>query len=246
MFATWREGFSMVPLVLVLTAVIVAFGANLAGPGIDDLLHPWSLQWQFWPVQYIRPWGIEGPLLPGIELTIVPLAAIVAPRLRLGAERIRSLHKGKIRLFLPLLMTTSLVGLTAYLVWSWGLPQAELGPDEFGVVRWLGVALLGAFTWFWLPAFPRVTAKLAGMIGGPALFAAAGYLLFSDAFKNEPGYSEISTVFTAFAVLLAIIAEPLMLISGRLWLSSSAHAALTGASMIGLSYVGTLVYVCCG
>ena len=231
----------MVPLVAVLIAAIAIFGANLGGPGIDDLLHPWNLYWQFWPVTYRSDSGLDAPLLPGIELTIVPLAAIAAARVRLGEGRIQSLHQSKIRLFLPLLMTTSLVGLTAYLVWSWQLPQAGFGPNEFGIVRWLGTVLLAAFTWFWLPLFPRVMAKLAGIIGGPALFAAAGYLLFADFLKHEPDYNEIATAYTAFAVILALMAELLMLTSYRLWLSPSAHAVWTGALMTGLAAFGTTV-----
>lgn len=233
----------MAPLLLVLIAVLATFGTNLAGPGINDLLHPWSLGWQFWPMDYSIYGRVDGPLLIGVELTAVPVTALAAAKLRLGASRLALLHQGKIRLFLPLLMAGSLVGVTTYLVWALNLPQSEFGPNEFGVVRWLGVALLAAFTWFWLPVFPRVTAKLAGMIGGPALFAGAGYLLFAGALKNEPGYNEIATFYAACAVVLAVGAELLLLTSGRLWLSPRAHAVWTGALMMGLSYVGTLVYV---
>ncbi len=241
MFATWREGFSMVPLVVVLIAVVATFATNLAGPGIDDLLHPWSLGWQFWPMDYSIIAQEDVPLLIGVELTAVPATAIAAAKWRPGADQLALLHQGKIRLLLPLLMAGSLIGVAAYLVWSLNLPQAVFGPNEFGVSRWLGVALLAAFTWFWLPVFPRVTAKLAGMIGGPALFAGVGYLLFAGALKNEPGYNEIATFYAACAVMLALGAELLLLTSGRLWLSPRAHAVWTGALMVGLSYVGTLV-----
>lgn len=242
MFATWREGFSMVPLVVVLIAVGATVATNLAGPGIDDLLHPWSLGWQFWPMDYSIFAQEDGPLLIGVELTAVPVTAIAAAKLGLAPDRLALLHQGRMRLFLPLLMAASLVGVAAYLVWSLNLPQSVFGPNEFGVFRWLGVALLAAFTWFWLPVFPRVTAKLAGMIGGPTLFAAAGYLLFAEVIKNEPGSSEISGVYTMLAVVLALAADLLLLVSGRLWWNPRAHAVWTGVLMAGLSYVGTLVY----
>ena len=77
-------------------------------------------------------------------------------------------------------MAAALAALCAWLVWSWGQPQASFGPDRFGYARWLGTALAAASTIFWLPLFPRLTAILAGMIAGPALFAGLGYLFYES------------------------------------------------------------------
>ena len=237
----------MLPLLVALVAVMWLLGMNLGGPGVHDLLHPWDLSWAFdlWPVEHSHYLGIDSPTLPGVELTIVPVAAIVAARLRLGTNRIASLSDGKIRLFLPLLMALSLVGVVAYLVWSWKLPQADFGPGEFGAVRWLGAAILAAFTWFWLPVFPRVTAKLAGMIGGPTLFAGVGYLFYADVVKNAPsGYCEGSCSFFLMIFLCVVfVLELLMLLSTRLWPSPIAHAVWTGALMAALAALGTTVPV---
>ena len=56
--------------------------------------------------------------LPGIELAIVPLAAIAAARLRFGAGRILALRRSRVGPWLPLLMAASLFGLAVYLVWT--------------------------------------------------------------------------------------------------------------------------------
>ena len=237
----------MAPLVVVLIAVMWTLGMNLGGSGVHDLLHPWAISWSqdLWPVEYSSYLGIDTPTLPGIELIVVPLTAIAAAKLRLGTKRVASLHEGGFRLFLPVLMAASLVGVTAYLVWSWGLPQADYGPDEFGFLRWLGAALLALFTWFWWPVFPRVTAKLAGMIGGPVLFAGFGYLVFADVIKNDPiGYCEGSCAFWVMLTLLAVFAlELCLLVSQRLWLSPGAHAVWTGALMAALAALGTTMPV---
>ena len=116
----------------------------------------------------------------GIELTVLPLVAIGAARRPRSADRLLSLRWTGINPFLPLLMAASLVGLLAYLAWSWSTPLTAVGPDEFGVIRWLGTALTATFAFIWLPLFPRVTATLAGMIAGPALFAVVGYAFFAS------------------------------------------------------------------
>ena len=237
----------MAPLLGVLIAVMWTLGMNLGGPGVHDLLHPWSMWWamDLWPVKHSSYLGIDTPNLPGVELIAVPLAAIAAANLRPGAERITLLREGSFRQFLPALMAASLVGVTAYLVWSWGLPQADFGPDEFGFVRWLGTALLASFTWFWWPVFPRVTAKLAGMIGGPALFAGIGYLLYADVIKNEPtGYCEGGCAFGVMLTLCAVFVLELCLkLSKRLWLSPVAHAVWTSGLMAAVAALGTTMPV---
>ncbi len=117
---------------------------------------------------------------PGVELTVIPIAALAAAHLNIGAVRIIELRASRQGPYLPLLMAASSVGLITYLVWSWTTPLSSFGPDEFGVLRWLGAALAAAFTVVWLPLFPRIAASLAGMIAGPALFAVVGYTFFGS------------------------------------------------------------------
>ena len=156
-----------VALVVVGIAVTYTFGLFLAAGGVHNFLHHF-------------PEGSSHSRLTGIELAIVPLSAIAAAWLRPGADRIRALRETWAGPWLPLLMAATLVGLCTWLVWSWLLPQASFGPDQFGYARWLGTALAAAFTIFWLPLFPRLTAILAGMIAGPALIAGIGYIFFGS------------------------------------------------------------------
>ena len=233
----------MLPLLVALVAVMWIMGMNYGGLGVHDLLHPWDLYLEvdLWPVEYSRYLGIDSPALPGIELTIVPLAAIAAARLRLGADWISSLRERAVAPTLPLWMALTLIGVIGYVVWSWGLPQAEFGPHEFGIPRWFGAGLLAAFAWFWWPLFPRVTAKLAGMIGGPALFAGIGYLFYADVIKNEPtGYCEGSCVTVLMVYLFIVFALELAFFAiRRLRWSPLAHAVWTGVLMAALAALGT-------
>ena len=169
------ERLGWVLLVLVVVAVVFLFGVLLAGRGVHDLLHFFPEEWSH-------------SRLTGIELTIVPLSAIAAAWLRPGADRIRSIRQTWAGPWLPLLMAAALAGLCTWLVWSWN-PflagswnpfLAGFGPDGYGYARWAGTALAAALTIFWLPLFPRLTAILAGMIAGPALFAGLGYLFYES------------------------------------------------------------------
>ncbi len=156
-------------------------------------------------------------MLPGVELAVVPIAAFVAARWRIAAGRLGSLHSSGIGPYLSLLMSATLVGLVAYLVWSWTTPLTTAGPSsEIGLVRWLGAALAAAFTCIWLPIFPRVTLTLAGMIAGAVLFAGLGYALFpsqmtvpDDRWGTDGGHGA-----AFFAVLVILI-----WIAGAVWLA---------------------------
>ncbi len=159
------EGLGWIALLLVVTTLMFYFGA-IGAFLLDDTLHH-------------RPPGRA--TLPGVELVIMPLAAIAAARWRVGADRLIALCASRVGPGLGLLMAAALVGLVAYLYWSWETALTTIGPvPEFGLVRWLGTALAAAFTVVWLPLFPRITATLAGMIAGPALFAMIGYTFFGS------------------------------------------------------------------
>ncbi|MCY4620093.1 MAG: hypothetical protein OXD50_16295 [Chloroflexi bacterium] len=179
-------------LLLVLILVMWLFGMSGAFL-LDDVLH--------------HAPGLQATR-PGIELVVVPLIAIAAARWRWGADRILTLRWSGAVYFLPALMCASLVGLITYLLWSWMTPLTTVGPNEFGLVRWLGTALAALFVVLWLPLFPRITATLAGMIAGPALLALVGYS-FSGSFmqidspsSDGPRSAAIGTSFLATLVYL--------------------------------------------
>ena len=199
------ESLGWVLLVPVVVVVVFTFGALLAGEGIDEILHA-SPDW-YW--RHSR--------LTGIELTIIPLSAIFAAWLRPGADRIKALRETRSGPWLPLRMAATLAGLCAWLIWSWHLPQASFGPDQFGYARWLGTALAAAFTIFWLPLFPRMTAVLAGMIAAPALFAGLGYLFFESFLTMPLGYDLWESCFPITLVypLLALEIGLLLLVLGN-------------------------------
>ena len=225
------ERLGWVLLILVVVVVVFTFGALLAGRGVHDLLHFFPEEWSH-------------SRLTGIELTIVPLSAIFAAWLRPGADRIRALRETRSGPWLRLRMAAALAGLCVWLVWSWHLPLASFGPDQFGYARWLGTALAAAFTIFWLPLFPRVTAVLAGMIAGPALFAGLGYLFF-ESFLTMPVrdcYESSCVIGPAFYTLLALMVGSVLL--GLLpWLAELRRpplmcAVVSGALALGLAVLG--------
>ena len=191
-------------LVLALIAVVFFFGGVLAYGGIDQILHH-------------VPEGWSHTRLRGIELTIVPLSAIAAAWLRPGADRIQAIRETRAGPWLPLLGAAALVGMSVWLSWSWDLPQASFGPDRFGYARWLGTALAAAFTIFWLPLFPRVTATLAGMIAGPAIFAGLGYLFFESFLTKPPEDCYETCPGPPFVTLLALMVGFALLGGFRLW-----------------------------
>ena len=188
--------------------------------------------------------------LAGTELAIIPLTAIAATKWRFAANRLQTFRASDIGPFLPLLLAATLFGLMTYLRWSWLTPLNAFGPDEFGVVRWLGTALAAAFTMIWLPLFPRITATLAGMIAGPAVFAVIGYT-FLGSYMRNPGLSQLESwvgigLFFLVAVLLVWMPVALWL-SHRAWLGEVvrqgrrplSHALWSGALMLLLTVWGT-------
>ena len=215
-----------VVLVLALIVVAFTFGLFLAQAGIDQILHDFP------------GWGRRHSRLTGIELTIVPLSAIAAAWLQPGADRIRAIRETPVSPHVPLLMAAALVGLIAWLVWSWHLPQASFGPDGFGYARWLGTALAAAFTIFWLPLFPRLTAMLAGMIAGPAVFAGLGYLFFESFLTRPPeDCYESDCVLYGISLSLLALAIGFVLLGGFRFLAYNClSSVLLLASFISLFF----------
>ena len=227
------ERIGMGALLLVLVLLIFLFGASVYL--LDEVLH----QRPQWPAA-----------LPGIELVAVPVAAIATARWRVLAGRLTSFRASGIGPYLPVCMALTLVALITYLSWSWTTPLTTFGPvPQFGPLRWLGSAFTAAFTVVWLPLFPRVTATLAGMIAGPALFAVIGYMFFpahmADANPGSDG--------TALAAAMVAIVATLLWVPGAIWLSHGArlgravrqgrrplfHAIWLGALMLCLTIMGT-------
>ncbi|MCY4620092.1 MAG: hypothetical protein OXD50_16290 [Chloroflexi bacterium] len=219
-------------LLLVLTLVIWVF-SGLGAFRLDDTLHHRTS----WPATR-----------PGIELAIVPLIAVAAARWRWGTDRIMTLRWSPAVYYLPALMCASLVGLITYLVWSWSTPLTTVGPNEFGLVRWLGTALAAGFTIIWLPLFPRITATLAGMIAGPGLVAVIGYSFFGTHMQvHSPGSEKVigaTLVYGSLAMLLWLVGA-INLIQDA-WLDRVVrperqpltHAIWSGSIMLGLAVLG--------
>ena len=227
------DGLGLILLLSVLVLVVIyfsMFGAFL----LDDTLHGHVADWR--------------ATRPGLELVIVPLAACVAARQRFLESRLKSFRESGVGPYLALLMAATLAGLCAFLAWSWRTPLTTLGPDDFGIVRWLGTALAAGFTIIWLPLFPRVTATLAGMIGGPALFAVIGYTFLGSHMQIE--YVGSDSVLSP-AITFMLYAMPVWIV-GAFGLSHwtrngevvkhgvhwSGHAVWSGAVMLCLALLG--------
>ena len=87
-----------------------------------------------------------------------------------------------------------------------GPPQAVFGPElEFGLLRWLGIVLAAGFAWVWMPLFPRITATLAGMFAGPALFAIIGYTFFASCMPADDSVRSERILSVAFSVSIPAV-----------------------------------------
>ncbi len=199
-------------------------------------------------------WAADGR--PGIELAIIPLAAAVAAQWRLGADWLIALRTSRAGSYLPLLTAAALVGLIAYLLWSWETPPDIVGLDEFGVVRWLGTALTATLTFIGLLLFPRITAILAGVVTGTVLVALVGYVFFSSCTaeylipRYEPGI--------LFGAVILMLLSVVVWSSGAIWLNRRArldevelkrlplfHAIWSGTVMVGAASLGAVAGLAC-
>ena len=177
----------------------------------------------------------------GIEFVAVPPAALLAAPAGFGAVRFTALREGRLGSWLPLLMATALIALIAYVVWSWDTRLNSIGPDVFGVVRWLGTMLVAVFTIVSLPLFPRIVATLSGAIAVPAGLA----LMHNTLFGAHEMSRMVGSDGSEGAFLLAgLIATPVWIL-GAIWLSQGGrplfHAAWSGAVMLCLALLGGVV-----
>ena len=220
---------------LVLLALVMWMFSLVGAVALDETLHR-------------ARWTAK---LAGTELAIIPLTAIAATKWRFAANRLQTFRASGFGPFLPLLLAATLFGLMTYLRWSWLTPLNAFGPDEFGVVRWLGTALAAAFTMIWLPLFPRITATLAGMIAGPAVFAVIGYT-FLGSYMMNPHLTQlenwgVATLLVLLVPVLLVWMPVALWLSHRAWLGEVvrqgrrplSHALWSGALMLLLTVVGT-------
>ncbi|MCY3571470.1 MAG: hypothetical protein OXH19_09065 [Chloroflexi bacterium] len=175
---------------------------------------------------------------PGVEFVAVPLAALLATIGHFGADRVTALRAGRLGPWLPLLMATALVALTAYVVWSWDTRLNSIGPDVFGVVRWLGTMLVAVFTTVALPLFPRIVATLSGAIAVPAGLALMHNTLFG---AHELSHTAGSDGSEGAFLFVGLIATPVWIL-GASWLSQGGRpmfqAAWSATIMLCLAILG--------
>jgi len=119
--------------------------------------------------------------------------------------------------WLPWLGAAVALAVSCYVAWSWARPQTMIGPNDFGVARWAGTALLAMVTYLGMIFFPRLTASLAGAVVGTALFAVVGYILFPSFMRDPDGgladtlviaSSVGATLVVTAALLLILLWEP--------------------------------------
>ncbi len=127
----------------------------------------------------------------GIELVVVPFAAIVGVLLRHRFGWTATLHSTRVpRHYLPLLAAAALVGLGSYLVWSWNLHWSlhESGVEmlPLQVLRGVGTVLAAGVTFVGTTLYPRVFATLAGAVAGAILFGIIALIGLAASADFEP------------------------------------------------------------
>lgn len=162
-------------LVVAVGAMLVEAYFGLLWAGIDESLHKYHLVRTYDPDtgRYFLV-----PLRVHIDLVAIPLAAIAAAWLRWGADWIAASRASRVGPLLPLLWAAVLAGVLSYWSWRGGHPHHLFGiHPQFGVQRWVSVALMAGVGYGGMMLFPRLTASMAGAVAGPALFAVVGYTL---------------------------------------------------------------------
>ena len=139
--------------------------------------------------------------------------------------------------------------------WYWGWwgfnPHYLFGiHPQFGVQRWISVALMAGVGYVGMILFPRLTASMAGYVAGPTLFAIVGYTLFPSFMGAASNLNTITdaearladilvVVFNWGALAVAIAAILTMLLSKRLRQHPLSYALWMGALTLCLAVSGT-------
>ncbi|MXW34398.1 MAG: hypothetical protein F4Z60_01880 [Chloroflexi bacterium] len=92
-----------------------------------------------------------------------------------------------------------------------GAPQALIGPNDFGVARWIGTAQLVIVAYLGMIFFPRLTASLAGAVVGPAVFAVVGYILFPSLMR-DPEWHLADTLVVASHVRVTLVVTAMVVV----------------------------------
>ena len=182
------------------------------------------------------------PLRVYIDLVAIPLAAIAAAWLRWGAEWIAAFRASRVGPLLPLLWAAVLVGVIWYWAWWGEHPHHLFGiHPQFGVQRWVSVALMAGVGYGGMILFPRLTAAMAGAVAGPALFAVVGYVIFPSVMRDpeDPLANTVANVFAGGAIAAFVAAILMMLVSARLRRHPLIYALWVGALMLYMAVSGT-------
>ncbi len=245
------------------TAVLLWLSAILVlDLGVDGLIHRIDEEYPS-PLRVNPVTGIEERVWMryGVELLIVPVAALAAAVFGSVRAKIARLQSSVVRPFLPAIAIAALILIFyGHILQSWQTSDMDGGPvPEFAVARWFGALLAGAFAFVLAALFPRVAGILAGMIGGPALFAVIGYGLFPSFMSPvETMASDMASTGAFPVVLVATLVPVLSWIvlwvfrepkSWRWWLlgrgevpsraSLLTYAFWSGAVLFGLALWGT-------
>ncbi len=109
----------------------------------------------------------------GIELFVIPVAAIAGVLARHRIEWFASLHTRRVGPYLPLFTAAVLLGLALYWVWIYELPDNE---ELRGVLRVSGAVISASVMFVGISLYPRVFATLAGALGATAVSAGVVFL----------------------------------------------------------------------
>lgn len=232
------DGLATAVLVFVAVGVMGTAAAHLLGRGIDNTL----TEYYYWVLDPETGQYSGGLLLTHIDFVAIPLAAIAAAWLRWGAEWIAAPGERPARPLFSLLGAAVLCAVFSYWGW-WGLNPHDLFGihPQFGVQRWISVALMAGVGYVGMMLFPRLTASMAGAVTGPALFALVGYTLFPSLMEDPVGRlaDVLSYVFLWGALAVAIAAVLTMVVYKRLRRHPLSYALWTGALMLCLAVAGT-------
>ena len=197
------------------------------------------------------------PAREGIELAVIPLAAVVAAVVPPPADRIKALPTSRIGHWLPLLAAVALVALFLLIASSWYITNtdtvARVWQFCFFLVRVLWVVPAMVFTYGFVMLYPRLGATLAGAIGVPGLFGVVA-LGFPESLVRSleahhgrhlalpwpmsTGPEGVFMVTAGAAVAVALLAAALLAANFRVWPRTLCYGVVSGAIMLYLAVYG--------
>ncbi|MYD66046.1 MAG: hypothetical protein F4X26_08750 [Chloroflexi bacterium] len=244
----WYTPAAGIELVVVPLAALVAGRLHWGMEAIDAPGESHSL----WPpllgtavVCAVMWWLVVGV----VAFMVVPSAAIAAGALRertagrgVPLPRVIDEVRENTTPWLPWLGAAVAFAVICYLLWSWAPPQTLVGPSQFGVVRWLGAALVAGVAYLGMVFFPRLTVSLAGAVAGPALFAVAGYILFPSFMQGPEGRAAVILAWASLVgALVVVTAAPLLIAYSEPFRQRAlSYAVWTGALTFCLAVFGTI------